>query len=320
MFTKSLQGRFHWVKMTCRFNSTKEGHLIKTKILRNTFLNLGMIFGLAITAHAQNLYVSLQGDLTNESGSISEYTPTGVQQTFATAPFPRGIAFDNSGNFFVASTDSKVWDHGRVLKFPPSGHQSVLGNAARSFIEGLAIDTAGNVYAVALEDTSPDFAGIIYKFAPDGTRTVFGTTPGQTFGLAFDGAGNLYAADAVDVTIYKFAPDGTRTVFVGPSAFTSTQVPAGLAFDSSGNLFVSTLNNRPNDAILVFTPTGMESTFATGLNNPHGMAFDAAGDLFVAETIRDGGGDILEFTTGGQRIVFASGLNRPEYLAFGPPR
>ena len=155
MFTTSLQGRFHWVKMTCRFSSTKEGHLMKTKILRNTFLNLGMIFGLAITARAQNLYVSLQGDLTNEGGSISEYTPTGVQQTFATAPFPRGIAFDNSGNFFVASTDSKVWDHGRVLKFPPTGHQSVLGNAARSFLEGLAIDTAGNVYAVALAGHEP---------------------------------------------------------------------------------------------------------------------------------------------------------------------
>ena len=178
---------------------------MKTKIFRNTFLNLGMIFGLAITARAQNLYVSLQGDLTNEGGSISQYTPTRVQQTFATAPFPRGIAFDNSGNFFVASTDAKVWDHGRVLKFPPSGHQSVLGNAARSFFEGLATDTAGNVYAVALEDTSPDLAGIIYKFAPDGTRTVFGTTPGQTFGLAFDGVGNLYAADAFDVTIYKYA-------------------------------------------------------------------------------------------------------------------
>jgi sugar lactone lactonase YvrE len=293
---------------------------MKTKILRNTFLNLGMIFGLAITAHAQNLYVSLQGDLTNEGGSISEYTPTGVQQTFATAPFPRGIAFDNSGNFFVASTDSKVNDHAKVLKFPPNGHQSVLGNAALGFFEGMVTDTAGNVYAVALEDTSPDLAGIIYKFAPDGTRTVFGTTPGQTFGLAFDGAGNLYAADAFDVTIYKFAPDGTRTVFAGPSAFTSPQVPAGLAFDASGNLFVSTLSNRPNDAILVFTPTGMESTFATDLNNPHGLAFDAAGNLFVAETLRDGAGDILEFTTGGAKIVFASGLNRPEYLTFGPPR
>ena len=319
MFTKSLQSRFHSGSndLPVQFN---KGHLMKTMILRNTFFSLGIFFALAITAGAQNLYVSLQGPLTNSGGSISEYTPTGVQQTFATAPFPRGIAFDNSGNFFAASTESKVWDHGRVLKFPPNEHQSVLGNAAQSFFEGLAIDTAGNVYAVALDDKSPDLAGTIYKFAPDETRTIFGTTPGQTFGLVFDGAGNLYAADAVDVTIYKFAPDGTRTVFVGPSAFTATQVPAGLAFDSRGNLFVTTLGNRPNDAILMFTPTGVESTFATGLNNPHGLAFDAMGNLFVTETIRDTGGDILEFTTGGMRIVFASGLNRPEYLTFGPPR
>jgi len=319
MFTKSLQSRFHSGSndLPVQFN---KGHLMKTMILRNTFFSLGIFFALAITAGAQNLYVSLQGPLTNSGGSISEYTPTGVQQTFATAPFPRGIAFDNSGNFFAASTESKVWDHGRVLKFPPNEHQSVLGNAAQSFFEGLAIDTAGNVYAVALDDKSPDLAGTIYKFAPDETRTIFGTTPGQTFGLAFDGAGNLYAADAFDVTIYKFAPDGTRTAFVGPSAFTATQVPAGLAFDSRGNLFVTTLGNRPNDAILMFTPTGVESTFATGLNNPHGLAFDAMGNLFVTETIRDTGGDILEFTTGGMRIVFASGLNRPEYLTFGPPR
>ena len=168
---------------------------MKTKILRNTFLNLGMIFGLAIAARAQNLYVSLQGPLTNSGGSISEYTPTGVQETFATAPFPRGVAFDNSGNFFVASTDAKVFDHARVLKFAPNGHQSVLGNVAQGFFEGLVTDTAGNVYAVAVEDKSPALAGIIYKFAPDGTRTAFGTIPGQTFGLAFDGAGNLYAAD-----------------------------------------------------------------------------------------------------------------------------
>ena len=58
-------------------------------------------------------------------------------------------------------------------------------------------------------------------------------------GLAFDSAGNLYAADGGAQTIYKFAPDGTRTVFVGPSAFAHGEYPVGLAFDSSGNLFVS---------------------------------------------------------------------------------
>ena len=73
---------------------------MKTKILRNTFLNLGMIFGLAITAHAENLYVSLQGDLTNESGSISEYTPTGVQQTFCDCSLPPGNRLRQQRQFF----------------------------------------------------------------------------------------------------------------------------------------------------------------------------------------------------------------------------
>src|SRR5438132_13761924 len=117
---------------------------MKTKILRNTFLNLGMIFGLAIAARAQNLYVSLQGPLTNSGGSISEYTPTGVQETFATAPFPRGVAFDNSGNFFVASSDSKVFDHAKVLNFPANGHQSIPGNAELGSFDALATDTARN--------------------------------------------------------------------------------------------------------------------------------------------------------------------------------
>ena len=68
-------------------------------------------------------------------------------------------------------------------------------------------------------------------------------------------------------TIYKFAPNGTRTVFVGPGAFADGESPVGLAFDSSGNLFVSieTFTDPGADSIVYFTPTGVKSTFATGL-------------------------------------------------------
>ena len=35
--------------------------------------------------------------------------------------------------------------------------------------------------------------------------------------------------------------------------------------------------------IYEFTPSGQQSTFATGLNEPESMAFNSAGDLFVGE-------------------------------------
>jgi sugar lactone lactonase YvrE len=98
--------------------------------------------------------------------------------------------------------------------------------------------------------------------------------------------------------------------------------PVGLAFDSGGNLFVSTecFCDPGNDTILKFTPDGMESTFYTGLTFPRGLAFDSSGNLFVAEANAIPDGDILEFPTAGGKIVFASGFGRPEFLTFGPPR
>jgi DNA-binding beta-propeller fold protein YncE len=115
----------------------------------------------------------------------------------------------------------------------------------------------------------------------------------------------------------------TRTVFAGPDSFDPGVYPVGLAFDSSGNLFVSTecFCDSGSDTILKFTPTGVESTFATGLTFPRGLAFDGSGNLFVAEANAIPDGDILKFPPGGGTpTVFASGFGRPEFLTFGPPR
>ena len=305
-------------------------HLKKTKILRNIFLSLGAIFALAISTHAQNLYVSVNGAICGRhcsdfSGSISEYTPDGMQMTIVSGlARPRGLAFDSSGNLFVAVNYFAPPNqrHGRILKFPPLGYQSVLGNVALSIPEGLVTDSGGNVFAMA-QSASKTIGDVsnIYKFAPDGTRMLFGSVGLAGFGLALDRAGNLYAAVAEEQTIYKFTTNGTRSVFAGPSAFTENAFPLCLAFDSTGNLFVSTGGDPGNDTILQFTPSGMESTFATGLNNPRGLAFDESGNLFVAESNPAPDGDILKFAPGGGApTVFASGIDLPEFLTFGPPR
>jgi len=152
---------------------------------------------------------------------------------------------------------------------------------------------------------------------------IFSATRRKIFGLAFDSAGNLYAADGGAQTIYKFAPNGARTVFARPSAFDPGAYPVGLAFDSSGNLFVSTecFCDPGSDTILKFT-AGVPSTFATGLTFPRGLAFDSSGNLFVAEaSVEFQTGDILKFPAGGgEPTVFASGFGRPQFLTFGPPR
>ena len=119
------------------------------------FLSLGVFFGLAISTDAQSLYVSVNGAICGShcsdfTGSISEYTPDGMQSTFASGlARPRGLAFDSSGNLFAAVNYFAPPNQrqGRILKFPPLEHQSVLGNVALSIIEGLVTDSEGNTFA-----------------------------------------------------------------------------------------------------------------------------------------------------------------------------
>lgn len=254
-----------------------------------------------MTAHAQNLYVSTQlpgGQAPHHV--ILKFTPDGMQSTYASGlTFPRGLTFDSIGNLFAAETleaDDRLI--GKVLKFNLRNKATTLGSAAQFFFEGLAIDIAGNAYVMANDVRSPVEASTIFKFTPSGERSVFGSVPGQGWGLAFESAGNLYAADGGDQTIYKFAPNGARTIFAGPDKFAPGESPVGLAFDSSGNLFVSieTFSDPGADSIVYFSPTGVKSTFATGLTTPRGLAFDSSGVLFVAEANAIPDGDILSST------------------------
>jgi sugar lactone lactonase YvrE len=293
-----------------------------TKLIYGAFAVAILAIGTVTANGALNdLFASVNGDTQNGGGFIYEYTPGGVQSTFAPGlSRPRGVAFDHSGNLFVVTNtfDSVSGTfQPSIVKITPDGVQSTFATISGDFFgSGLAIDASGNIFVMAVDDTSPVGASTIYEFTPNGVQSTFGTLPGQGFALAFDTAGNLFAADVVDATIYKFAPDGTRDVFVGPDGFPPDHGPVGLAFDRFGNLFVSS-----GDIVLKFTPDGEGTPFATDLDNARGLAFDRAGNLFVAEIIQTGPGDILKFTPNGVGTVFASGIGPggnggPEYLTF----
>ena len=86
------------------------------------------------------------------------------------------------------------------------------------------------------------------------------------------------------------------SVFASPGVISL----AGLAFDAAGNLYAGLSNNT----IERFTPGGVGSVFASGLNEPYGLAFDTAGNLYVANFVSSD--TIEQFTPGGVGSVFAT--------------
>src|SRR5258708_38942910 len=90
--------------------------------------------------------------------------------------------------------------------------------------------------------------------------------------------------------------------------------PVGLAFDASGNLYVS---NSGDYSIRKVTPGGVGSTFvSSGLNSPDGLAFDIAGNLYVANGF---GGSVSKVTSSGTVSTFATGMSIPAGFARGSP-
>ncbi len=117
-------------------------------------------------------------------------------------------------------------------------------------------------------------------------------------GSPFLFVGNWYTGE-----IFGVNPDGPNTDYV-----TAGSGPEGLAFDGSGNLYVSA-----GSEIYVCPPGGSTRAFATGLNNPNGLAFDNAGNLYEADR---GSGNIYKFAPNGTRTTYATGLSDPSDLAF----
>jgi len=166
---------------------------------------------------------------------------------FASGLAPLDLAFDPSGNLFVAGSGDTIF------KFAPNGTKSTFASGL-SVLSGLAFDGAGNLFVTDRWDSRA-----ILKFSPDGTKTTFasGLEPED---LTFDRSGNLFVTDFGRHSILKFSPDGTKSTFAS-----GLGSPYFEAFDGAGNLFVS---ERDSGRILKFAPDGTKSTFPKGTISP----------------------------------------------------
>ena len=94
------------------------------------------------------------------------------------------LAFDNSGNLFVATGD-----HGEIFRVTPRGEHSVFFKSDEAHIRVLAVDGKGNLIA------GSDGSGLVYQIKPGGEGFVLYSAPKKEItALAIDKAGNIYAA------------------------------------------------------------------------------------------------------------------------------
>jgi len=236
---------------------------------------------------------------------------------------PAGVAVDASGNLYVTDqlnqTIRKVTPAGVVTtlagKAGDIGSNDGTGAAAQFYRPfGLCVDPSGNVYVAdsgnhTVRKITP--AGVVTTLAgtPGHTGSANGTGSGASFnvpvGIALDGAGNLYVSEQGNFDIRKITPGGTVTTFAGTAGGAGNangtgpaaqfNLPAGLAVDAAGNVYVA---DYANNTIRKITPASVVTTFvgnpqSTGSTDgpgasakfylPTGIAVDASGNLYVAE-------------------------------------
>jgi len=129
------------------------------------------------------------------------------------------------------------------------------------------------------------------------------------YGIALDSSGNLYIADQINHRIRKVGTDGTISTVAGngtagflgdKAAATSAELnqPAGVAVDSSGNIYIADTGNSVIRKVAGGTITTYAGDYTLGsgaggdhglainaqLDTPIGLAVDAAGNLYVADT------------------------------------
>jgi sugar lactone lactonase YvrE len=255
-----------------------------------------------------------------------------LQAEFA---FLAGLAYDAAGNLYIADSANevvrKVTPAGIVSTFAgngTAGHAGDGGSAAQAQLYyplGVAVDAAGDVFIAdslnnAIRKVTP--SGIISTVAGnfnegytgDGGAATKATLRGPS-AVAVSATGSLFIADTFNHAIRKVYPNGEIITYAGTGkqGYTGNggaanratlYLPAGVALDAAGNLYIADTSNcairKVSPALVITTIAGYSNSSGTvfcsdtgdggpgvnaTFNFPTGVVSDAAGNLFVADPV-----------------------------------
>ena len=190
--------------------------------------------------------------------------------------------------FVVAASAACVF----ILKWGTPGSENGQFLSAR----GIAVAPSGHVYVT---DASGDSRGQVQKFDADGAFVArVGENNGTEQGfisahrITTDSSGNVYATDgaveAATNVVKKFNSSGVFQFAFGTSGGGTFQAAAGIAVDSSGNIYVADLGAN---VVRKFSSTGTSigTIGSSGSGNgqfssPVGIAIDSGNNLYVADS------------------------------------
>jgi len=270
------------------------------------------------------------GVITTVAGGGASST-NGVAATSFQLSVPYAIALDTSGNIYISDQGTQ-----RVYEVYASDHtiHYVAGNGTGGFSgdgaaatsaklnnpDGLAVDSAGNIYIAdsynhrIREVTKSN--GYISTIAGTGTASSTGDGAAATlatlnfpYAVALDTSGNIYIAERSGARIREItvsngnistvAGNGTSGYSGDGAAATSAELyyPDGLYVDTSGNIFIAdSQNSRIREVSAsthnISTVAGNGSgayagdggaATAASINIPYGVSVDTSGNIYIAD-------------------------------------
>jgi len=222
--------------------------------------------------------------------------------------------------------------------FPSSANGGPAINAPMISIVGVAVDSAGNIFAA---DSGNNFvvkittAGVLTIVAGTGVAGVSAddipatsATLSGPSAVALDSSGNLYITDynrvrkvTADGIIHTVAGNGSNTYYGssgdgGPAIYAYVNNPHGLAFDATGNLYIAENEGvrkvDTNGIIGTVTASVLHSSGAQ-LGFPQAIALDVKGTLYISDLFNsrvwkaDGSGNLTAVAGNGQSGVSGDG-------------